>query len=50
MIDDRIKILQVLSDPDPDFVQAQVRQYALIFVGVGVFSGITNFIMVKIKY
>lgn len=39
--------LQVLSNPDTDAVQAQVRQYALIFVGVGVFSGITNFIMVK---
>ncbi|XP_045772549.1 ATP-dependent translocase ABCB1-like [Maniola jurtina] len=37
----------VLSNPDTDAVQAQVRQYALIFVGVGVFSGITNFIMVS---
>ncbi|XP_039753186.1 ATP-dependent translocase ABCB1-like [Pararge aegeria] len=37
----------VLSNDDTEAVQAQVREYALIFVGVGVFSGITNFIMVS---
>lgn len=39
--------LGVLSNPDTDAVFAEVRKYALIFVGVGVFSGVTNFIMVS---
>ncbi|XP_026765038.2 ATP-dependent translocase ABCB1-like isoform X1 [Galleria mellonella] len=36
----------VLSNENEDEVAAEVRKYALIFVGVGVFSGITNFITV----
>ncbi|CAH0600439.1 unnamed protein product [Chrysodeixis includens] len=36
----------VLSSPDDDEILASVRRYALIFVGIGVFSGITNFIVV----
>ncbi|XP_053599617.1 ATP-dependent translocase ABCB1-like isoform X2 [Plodia interpunctella] len=36
----------VLSDDDPDFVRSEVRKFALIFIGIGVFSGITNFITV----
>ncbi|KAI5635208.1 ABC transporter transmembrane region domain-containing protein [Phthorimaea operculella] len=35
-----------LSLGDPDEIMAEVRRYALIFVGVGVFSGIMNFIQV----
>ncbi|KOB64546.1 ATP-binding cassette sub-family B member 1, partial [Operophtera brumata] len=38
--------VDVLSNPDQDEVWRQVTNYALIFVGVGVFSGITNFVMV----
>ncbi|CAH2096061.1 unnamed protein product [Euphydryas editha] len=37
----------ILSNPDTEMVTAEVRRYALIFVGVGVFSGITNFITVS---
>ncbi|XP_046965723.1 ATP-dependent translocase ABCB1 [Vanessa cardui] len=37
----------VLSNPDTEAVKAEVRNYALIFVGIGVFSGITNFVMVS---
>ncbi|CAK1551194.1 unnamed protein product [Leptosia nina] len=36
----------VLSNQDPEFKRNEVRNYALIFVGVGVFSGIANFINV----
>ncbi|XP_061383690.1 ATP-dependent translocase ABCB1-like [Danaus plexippus] len=36
----------VLSNPDESWVQNEIRKYSLIFVGIGVFSGITNFIMV----
>nr|XP_049698231.1 ATP-dependent translocase ABCB1 isoform X1 [Helicoverpa armigera]XP_049698232.1 ATP-dependent translocase ABCB1 isoform X2 [Helicoverpa armigera] len=38
--------LAILSDPDPAVVLNEVRKIALIFVGIGVFSGITNFIVV----
>ncbi|CAF4933946.1 unnamed protein product [Pieris macdunnoughi] len=37
----------ILSHPDPEYVRDEVRKYALIFVGVGVFSGIANFIVVS---
>ncbi|XP_045448213.1 ATP-dependent translocase ABCB1 [Melitaea cinxia] len=37
----------VLSNPDTEAVTAEVRNYAFIFICVGVFSGITNFIMVS---
>ncbi|XP_047990871.1 ATP-dependent translocase ABCB1-like [Leguminivora glycinivorella] len=36
----------ILSNPDSEAVQAEVRRYALIFVGIGVFSGLANFIQV----
>ncbi|XP_060800783.1 ATP-dependent translocase ABCB1 isoform X2 [Amyelois transitella] len=36
----------VLSGDDPDAIRAEVRRFALIFVGIGVFSGITNFVTV----
>lgn len=39
--------MQVLSNPNADEVVAEVRRFALIFVGIGVFSGIGNFIQVK---
>lgn len=42
-----VYLLQVLSNPDEEAVQRQIRTYSLIFVGVGVYSGITNFIMVS---
>ncbi|KAM3968188.1 ATP-dependent translocase ABCB1-like [Aphomia sociella] len=35
-----------LSNPNQEEVEAEVRKFVLIFVGVGVFSGITNFITV----
>ncbi|XP_013164675.1 PREDICTED: multidrug resistance protein 1A-like [Papilio xuthus] len=38
--------LGVLSNPNPDEVVAEVRRFALIFVGLGVLTGITNFITV----
>ncbi|XP_063825682.1 ATP-dependent translocase ABCB1 [Ostrinia nubilalis] len=38
--------INVLSNPNPDEVLPEVRRFALIFVGIGVFSGITNFITV----
>lgn len=38
--------IEVLSNPNPDEVLASVRNFALIFVGIGVFSGVANFIMV----
>ncbi|VVC86623.1 unnamed protein product [Leptidea sinapis] len=37
----------VLANPDTYAVQAEVRKYSLIFVGVGVFSGIANFLTVS---
>lgn len=37
---------QVLSNLDPQEVLKEVRRFCLIFVGIGVFSGLTNFIMV----
>ncbi|XP_022125383.2 ATP-dependent translocase ABCB1 [Pieris rapae] len=37
----------ILSHPDPEYVRVEVRKYALIFVGIGVFSGIANFIVVS---
>ncbi|XP_038209704.1 ATP-dependent translocase ABCB1-like [Zerene cesonia] len=37
----------VLANPDEDYVRSEVRKYALIFVGVGVASGIANFITVS---
>ncbi|XP_053600258.1 ATP-dependent translocase ABCB1-like isoform X2 [Plodia interpunctella] len=36
----------ILSGDNPDFIRGEVRKYALIFVGIGVFAGITNFITV----
>ncbi|KAG6459009.1 hypothetical protein O3G_MSEX011164 [Manduca sexta] len=36
----------ILSDPDQDKVLAEVRRLSLIFVGIGVYSGIANFLMV----
>ncbi|XP_041979050.1 ATP-dependent translocase ABCB1 [Aricia agestis] len=33
----------VLSNPDPDAVLAEVRRFALIFVGIGALTGITQF-------
>ncbi|CAG4987064.1 unnamed protein product [Parnassius apollo] len=36
----------VLSNPNSDEVLAEVRRFALIFVGIGVFTGISNFITV----
>ncbi|KAI8436928.1 hypothetical protein MSG28_010354 [Choristoneura fumiferana] len=36
----------VLSNPNADEVLAEVQRFALIFVGIGVFSGIGNFIQV----
>ncbi|KAJ8733987.1 hypothetical protein PYW07_014538 [Mythimna separata] len=36
----------VLSDPDPEVVLNTVRTLSLVFVGIGLFSGITNFIVV----
>ncbi|XP_075982316.1 multi drug resistance 50 [Anticarsia gemmatalis] len=35
-----------LSNPNLDEVLAAVRRYALIFIGIGIYSGITNFIVV----
>ncbi|XP_072949349.1 ATP-dependent translocase ABCB1 [Epargyreus clarus] len=39
--------LGVLSNPNEDEVLREVRKFALIFVGVGIFSGITNFVVVS---
>ncbi|XP_068633658.1 ATP-dependent translocase ABCB1-like isoform X2 [Battus philenor] len=36
----------VLSNPNTDEVFAEVRRFALIFVGIGIFTGISNFITV----
>ncbi|KAL0838717.1 hypothetical protein ABMA28_016779 [Loxostege sticticalis] len=38
--------VDVLANPNPEEALDDVRTYALIFVGIGVFSGITNFITV----
>ncbi|CAH2048677.1 unnamed protein product, partial [Iphiclides podalirius] len=36
----------VLSNPNSDEVLAEIQRFALIFVGIGVFTGISNFITV----
>lgn len=38
---------QVLSNPNEDEVLAEIQRFALIFVGIGIFSGISNFMMVS---
>nr|QCO93567.1 ATP-binding cassette subfamily B member 1 [Chilo suppressalis] len=38
--------VNALANPNPEEAEAEVRRYALIFVGIGVFSGIANFITV----
>lgn len=43
-------VTQVLSNPNAEEVLAEVRRFALIFVGIGVFSGIGNFIQVRTIY
>lgn len=40
-------LFQLLDGDDPDEIQKGVSRLALIFVGIGVFSGITNFIVVR---
>lgn len=38
---------QVLSNLNEEEVLAEIRKYVFIFIGIGVFSGITNFVMVS---
>ncbi|KAJ0181234.1 hypothetical protein K1T71_003319 [Dendrolimus kikuchii] len=38
--------IEVLANPNSDEVLAAVQRFALIFVGIGVFSGIANFVLV----
>lgn len=39
--------MQVFDNDDEEEQLAEVRRFALIFVGIGVFSGVANFIMVS---
>lgn len=39
----------MLSNNDPGWVRAEVIKYVLIFLAIGIFSGLTNFVTVKLS-